>query len=73
MDVVNVQFDSEERKNIVAEFSSAQDQGFWGNIGAVSIDDERYKAFKERTANTLTSGQSSSTPAFKRAFSFLRG
>ncbi|AWM90596.1 hypothetical protein DJ564_07040 [Pseudomonas sp. 31-12] len=72
MDVINVQFDSEERKVVVAEFSSVQDTSFWPNQGAVSIDDERYKDFKEKTRSNISSAPSTSTPALKRAFSFLR-
>lgn len=69
MDVVNVQFDSEERKVIVAEFSSVQDASFWGNLGVVSRDDERYTQFQLKTGAATST---SSTPALKRAFSFLR-
>lgn len=72
MDIVHVQFDSEERKVVVAEFSSAQDANFWLNQGGVSIDDERYKNFKEKNVNGVSFAPPSSTPALKRAFSFLR-
>ncbi|MCU1750435.1 hypothetical protein [Pseudomonas sp. 6D_7.1_Bac1] len=72
MDVVNVQFDSEQRKTIIAEFSAPQDVSFWENQGAVSIDDERYTEFKRKMGGATSAGQSSSTPVLKRAFSFLR-
>jgi len=72
MDVINVQFDSEERKAIIAEFSAVQDASVWENQGVVSQDDERYKEFKKKTGAVANSGQSSSTPVLKRAFSFLR-
>ncbi|MGL6246438.1 hypothetical protein [Pseudomonas sp.] len=69
MEVINVQFDSEERKVIVAEFSSVQDASFWGNLGVVSRDDDRYTQFQLKTGTTTSA---STTPALKRAFSFLR-
>lgn len=69
MNVINVQFDSAERKVIIAEFSSVQDAGFWGNLGVVSRDDDRYRQFQLKTGSTASA---SSTPAIKRAFSFLR-
>lgn len=72
MEVVNVQFDSEERKTIVAEFSVLQDVSFWENQGVVSIDDERYTEFKKKMGVATSAGQSSSTTVFQRALSFLR-
>jgi predicted CoA-binding protein len=71
MDTVNVQFESEERKIIVAEFSSAQDASFWGNQGVVSRDDERYTQFKI-IKGPVSIGETAPAPALKRAFSFLR-
>lgn len=71
MDVVNVQFEDEERKVIVAQFSASQDPAFWINQGAVSQDDQRYIEFQTRIGLAGT-GKSSATPALKRAFSFLR-
>jgi len=68
VDIINVQFDSEERKVVVSEFSSVQDAGFWGNLGVVSRDDERYRQFLLKTG---AAASASSTPAIKRAFSFL--
>ena len=66
MDVVSVQFDSEERRVIIAEFSSVQDASFWRNLGVVSRDDGRYTQFQLKTG---TATSASSTPALKRAFS----
>lgn len=72
MEAINIQFQNEERKAIVAEFSTAQDTDFWSNQGIVSKDDQRYLDFRARTAFNPGVEQSTTTPALKRAFSFLR-